>query len=216
MFMLCSEMADGAPSLTTAPTDACPGDGGEARRLTERQIEALGELVEIGLKIARAIERQVDGPEPLPAADLNAVAIAFARVARAVRQTVMLQSKLQDERNAATAKAGDVRVRVAGIVRRAIEHEHGDAERAERLAAEAAERLEQERYGDLLTRPIREIVADICKDLGLDPDWNDLFDEISAAEAFARGGAEAAAAPAEQGPVEVRWLDEEELWGDSS
>ena len=199
-------MADGTPTLNNL-ADAAPD-----RDPIDRQIEALAELVEIGLKIARAIERQVDaaaGPQAI--ADLNAAAIAYARVARAVRQTVMLQTKLRAERDAATAKAGDLRARVGRIVRHAIEDQHDDAEQVERLAAEAAEGLEQERYGDLLTRPIGEIVAAICKDLGLHPDWPALADEIAAAEAFARGqAAEAAECEPHTGPIEVRWLDDDD------
>ena len=200
-------MPDGtALPQTPAPT----GAAAPARPLVERQVEALGELVGIGLKIARAIERQVDavgsGPEAI--AELGAAAIAFARVARAVRQTVMLQSRLQEQRSAAAARAGALRSRLGRIVRRAVEDEHDDAERVERLCAEAAERLEQERYGDVLARPLGEIVADICRDLGLDPDWRGLAGEIAAAEAFARGDADAAAKD-DTGPNEICWIGED-------
>jgi hypothetical protein len=181
---------------------------GRARPLAEGQIEALGELVGIGLKIARAIARQVDeaGAEPLSVADLNGAAMAYARVARAVRQTVMLQDRLQADRKAAAARAADLRVRVGRIVRRAIEDGRDDAEQVERLAREAAERLEEERYGDVLARPIGEIVADICKDLGLEPDWRGLAGEIAAAEAFARGGAGEAAGGPDEDEDELCWI----------
>lgn len=204
-------MPDGMEPCAAARTDAPAGAGAGACSLVERQVEALGELVGIGLKIARAIERQVDaaGAGPQAMADLNAAAIAFARVARAVRQSVMLQSRLQQERTAAAARAGELKARVARIVRRAIEDEHGETEQVERLAAEAAERLEQERYGDVFTRPLGEIVADICRDLGLAPDWRGLAAEIAAAEAFARGAPDAAAAEEESGPIEVYWLDDD-------
>jgi hypothetical protein len=106
--MLCSELADRIQSLTTAPHDTAPPGGGgiPAPSLTECQVAALGKLVDIRLKVARAIERQVNdaGDELQPVArDLNAAAIAFGRVAGAVRQTIMLQFRLQDERNAAAA-----------------------------------------------------------------------------------------------------------------
>jgi len=202
-------MTDGTPSLT-APTDAAAGGAGEARDrpLAERQLEALGELVDIGLTLARAVERQVSEAQAPCIADLEAAAMAYARVARAVRQTVMLQSRLQAEQRAATARAGGLRARAARIVRRAIADQHGETEQAERLAAEAAERLEQERYGDLLARPVGEIVADICRDLGLSPDWPALDEDIAAAEAFARGEAGDAAACADQdtGPIELNWI----------
>lgn len=112
-------------------------------------------------------------------------------------------------------KAGDLRARVARIVRRVIEDEDYDGEQVERLQAEAVERLEQERYGDVLIRPVGEIVAAICSDLGLKPDWDDLFDEVSDAEAFARGEAIPERPP---GPLVVRWLDDSDKppLGDSS
>lgn len=180
-------------------------------------MEALGELVDVGLKIARAIERQVtaiDAPPPL--ADLDAAALAYARVARAVRQTILLQSKLtealQAGRKAAAGRAG-VRARAAGIVRKVAEAEHDDVEQVEWLVAEAAERLEREDFDETLARPVREIVAGICKDLGLSPDWLSLEEDISAAEDFARrvlGPAAAEAPPPEpEGPLEVWWLNAE-------
>jgi hypothetical protein len=199
-----------APDPIDAPASRAGGEAG-ARPLAERQIEALGELVGIGLKIARAIEAQVDeaGAGPQAMAELNAAAIAYARVARAVRQSIMLQSRLSEAQAARTAKARDLRGRVSRIVRHAIEDEHDDAEQVERLAGEAAERLEQERDDDVLMRPIREIAADICRDLGLSPDWSGLAREIAAAEALARGEAGEAAAELEEDEpeyVDVCWM----------
>src|ERR1700744_1631097 len=149
-------MADGTEPLTTARNDAAAfGDAGEARggALVERQLEALGELVDIGVRIARAIDRQVDeaASQPRSVVDLNAAAMSYGRVARAVRQTVLLQSRLEAEQKTAAAKAGALRARVVRIVRQAAEDEHDDEEQVERLAAEAAEGLEQERYGYVLT-----------------------------------------------------------------
>lgn len=137
--------------------------------------------------------------------------MAYGRVARAVRQTILLQTRLQAEQAAAAARAGDVRVRVNRIVRRAIDAEHDGEERAERLAVEAAERLEQERYGDLLTRPVAEIIAVICGDLGLHPDWPDLEHDIAAAQAIARGraGDADAASDDETDSYRLYWLDDD-------
>jgi hypothetical protein len=210
VFMLCSDMADGTTSpAASRPDDAKCGDGEGAcaRPVAEQQIGALGELIGIGLKIARAIERQVDevagGPSSL--ADLNAAAIAYARVARAVRQSILLQTKLSEERRATGSKAAGLRSRAARIVRRVIEAEHRDAEQVERLAAEAAERLEQEFQDEALSRPVAEIIAGVCKDLGLKPDWRGLIDDISALEAFANGDVDDA--PPEPERLKIFWLD---------
>jgi hypothetical protein len=195
--------------------DAC------ARPLVEQQLEALGELVGIGLKIARGIERAVDGEgDQAPSlADFNAAAMAYARVARAVRQTVMLQLRLQEARSAAAARAGDLKARVASIVRSAIEDAHGEGAEVERLVAEAAERLEQERFDEGLTRPVGEIVAGICQDLGLQPDWRGLARDIAAAEAFARGERGPAAVSEEEvytGPTDVYWIGDDGRWTPAS
>jgi hypothetical protein len=220
LFMVRSDMADGTPPLTTDAEADAANCGGEApaRPLVARQLAQLGEMVDIGLKIMRAIERQVDAAEgePQPVAELNAAAMAYARVARAVRQTVMLQDKLAeaqtagDQAAAAVRRRQDgVRARVAGVVRRVAEAEHDDAEQVERLCAEAAERLEQERFGDEQARPVVELVADICRDLGLHPEWQGLIDEMSAIEALAGGDAAADASPPAPQTIELFWLDAE-------
>jgi hypothetical protein len=62
-----------------------------------------------------------------------------------------------------------------------------DQETVERLVCEAGERLEDDRiYHDLARRPLGEIVALICKDLGLEPDWDGLAGEYWAAAEIAR------------------------------
>jgi hypothetical protein len=58
--------------------------------------------------------------------------------------------------------------KVSDSVRRVAEDSGLDAETVERLAAEAEERMERDDvYGDVMTRSFDEIVAQICKDLGL-------------------------------------------------
>jgi hypothetical protein len=201
---------DAAP-VAAAAGGACP------RPLVERQLEALGELVGIGLKIARGIERAVDGEgDRAPSlADLNAAAMAYARVSRAVRQTVMLQSRLQEAPEAGRApaeRAGALKARLNRILRRAIQDTHGERETIERLCAEAAERLERESFDEAFGRPVVEIVADICRALGLKPNWERLADDINAADAFAAGEAgESAEEPAKKttGPIDVFWIGED-------
>ena len=206
MFMICSRMTEPAATLTqTAPSDAPACDAGDedwARPMLERQLALLGRLAEAGLEIAVAIERQVKSGEPF---DGQAVALAYARVSRAVRLTVMLQSKLIGELQRqktfadtiASAMDAELRSleqagkkRLVGIVERVACTERDDPDAVERLLAEAAERLDRDDlYGDVLTRPISEIVADICRDLGLDPDWANLAQEAWAQEAIADGEA---------------------------
>jgi hypothetical protein len=220
------------PVLTqTAPSDAeacdAPAGGAEdwARPPIERQLALLGRLAEAGLEIALAIERQATGMATSAGAqgDTTAVArgdiaLAYARVARAVRMTVALQSKRIKELQAleegaaralvaAEAEEDDARLdledarkaRVERIVTRVIKAQLDDEDAVERLADEASERLDDEDlYGDVLARPFSEIVADICRDLGLDPDWSRLAQEPWAREEIDSGqaGAPLAAPPA--------------------
>ena len=133
----------------------------------------------------------MSGPRPLGSA------WAYARAARAVRQTLMLQSSLiawaQDQDKARAERKAAARGAAARIVSDAIEDDQaGDAERAERLRAEAAERLEREDFGDLMARPFGEVVSEIIRDLGLTPDWLKLAQNCAAAEAGLGGGSAAA------------------------
>ena len=52
------------------------------------------------------------------------------------------------------------------------------------------------------------MVADICKDLGLSPDWLALAEDCAAAEAALNGKPAAPQEPYD-GPMEIRWLDDE-------
>ena len=182
-----------------ASTDPAPD---WARPLIERQLALLGRLAEAGLEIALAVERQATGQraedQPPVAAD---VSLAYARVSRAVRLTVALQSKriealqalepgktLADEERQDLARrltpAYARKARVERIVERVIrtEYEAQDREDLEdtldRLLIEAGERLDDEdQYGDVLDRPISDLVASLCKDLNLHPDWTALSQE---------------------------------------
>jgi hypothetical protein len=183
-----------------------------ARPLADRQLQMLGRLAEAGLEIAVALEAQAKGGEAVVQGD---VAMAYSRVARAVRQTIMLQSKLiealQESETGRAGRKAAARASAARIVRGVIEDDRSnDVERAERLTTEAAERLREEDFGDLLARPFAEAVAEICKDLGLSPDWLALAEDCAAAEAaLASKPGEAPEEPEDTGPMEVRWLGEE-------
>ena len=62
-----------------------------ARPMVERQLQVLGRLADAGMELVEALVAQAKGGEAVVEGD---VAMAFNRVARAVRQTSMLQSKL--------------------------------------------------------------------------------------------------------------------------
>jgi len=177
-----------------------------ARPLVMRQLQVLGELAEQGLEIGRAIEGQAKAVQPGDGVDLNALAMAHARVARAVRLSILLQSRLIADmraceehaaRKAEALAAAQARrdpesvhkARVEGIVGRVVEAACGDDEdEIDRLVTEASERLDDDDiYGEVLNRPIGELVALICRDLGLQPDWARLAEEAWAREEIESG-----------------------------
>ena len=194
------------PAMTAAPTSAAVGD--LARALLERQLWVLGQLAEGGLEIARAIEHRATSDES-PDAVLDAAPLAYARVSRAVRMTILLQSKLIADLQALEAKAAheaahanclngtqriglvhDQKRRIGRTVARIAWVDDQDIARAQRLGRETVERLEQdELYGDILTRPFSEIIAQICDDMGLEPDWPQLAEEAWAKAEIESGGA---------------------------
>src|SRR5260370_12559761 len=157
----------------------------------------LAELAEIGMDLARAVRRQaldhaeseqadapqVDAPDRIGGGDL---ALVFSRIARAVRQTVALEAKLAEDRRAlhqseeaeqaqraatiARERKARQKARVKRIVEQAIDAEAEGSDR-EDLLGDLDERLE-DLDADFGQRPMGEIVARICRDLGVSPDMS--------------------------------------------
>ena len=167
------------------------------RPLIERQLERLDRLAEAGLNIALACERQATGRGDEGAAPVASdnVVMAYARVARSVRLTSALQSRLIESLRAldqaraeAEAQAVEQRfhqaearkARVERIVLRQVkaEHEGEAAEAVEQAVDEVLFDVEQwldhGLYGDVLARPLIDIVAEVCRDVRLKVDPADL------------------------------------------
>jgi hypothetical protein len=169
-----------------------------ARALIDGQMAMLSRLAQIGMELAEACGRDAraeagDGPAPSPE-HRREIGLVFARVARAVRMTIALQSRLAGDL-AALDRADDVaRMRRKTERRFRLSRLCGEAARAsvdarrrsgaqrwsdedaiedeiERLSAEACERLTDAEDGDLWGRPFDEVVARICADLKLSPEW---------------------------------------------
>jgi hypothetical protein len=216
-----------ADTASAAQTDA-PARADDAydwaRPLLDRQLWILGQLAEGGLEIARAIERAATD-KGADDAVRAAAPMAYARVARAVRMTIMLQSKLiadfqklRSEAAQAAAHAnclrGTQRVglahaqkrRIGRIVGRIAWAEGRPVGEVERLARHAAELLDHDdHYGDMLSRPISELIALICQDLGLAPDWPQLAEEAWAKAEIAGGAAGAPLAAAVARAADAQW-----------
>ena len=164
----------------------------------ERQLQLLDRLAEAGLDIALAAERQSREPE----ADLSVIAMAYARVSRAVRMTIAKQTRLiDDRRRGIEAEPAPVdpealaeethKARAGRVILRVIEAEHpDDDEQIDRLILKAEALMDDEDiYDDILSRPIGQIVAQICQDLNLSPDWTRLAEEAWAKQEIASGAA---------------------------
>jgi hypothetical protein len=215
-----------AASSDIASTDPCEDRAESCARCsdvrvtdrTERHLRMLQELAEIGMDLARAVRRQaleqaaaepagIDQTSTIERAGTTErvggdLGLVFSRIARAVRQTVALESKIEEERRARDQRAeaeqaqraatiarerkARQKARVKRIVEQAIDAEADGSDR-EDLLGDLDERLEDaDLDADLAERPIGEIVARICRDLGIPLDWSRWEDEAWALE---EGGA---------------------------
>jgi hypothetical protein len=173
------------PALEAAPALAPPlaADAPEdLRPFIDAQRRMLDELTELGLRATRAVVAQAESDTPPPASE---IALAYARVSRAVRLTIMLQGKLLEARD----DEGEIqesytpvyrqKARVEKVVERLAAEQCEREERFDAIVAGAGDRLDDEDlYGDLMDRPMSEIVDRLCRDLGLDPDWSELSQEL--------------------------------------
>lgn len=185
----------------------------------------LAELAEIGMRLAREVERQALAADPprdaLPdrgrSDDIGAdraradLGLVFARIARAVRQTVALEARLASDADvraaigtaaqASRAAAEHKRTRqLKDQVRRLAEEAIGaeaDGHEAENLRYDLDERLEDPAIeAELGCRPIGVIFAGICRDLGITPDLSHFTDSELGFDATVTGLPRRSTAPA--------------------
>ena len=192
---------------------ACALAGDEAweaslRAWAEPQLRLLGRLAESAVRQAEDIERRtLAAPEDTPAEALKDFSTAHARVGRGARVAIFLQSRVIEQvhrlrreiaRDAAAARAGagvydpEAEVRrkrhVKNIVWRVASDKYEDDETCGAVAREAVDRLDQDDiYGHVCSRPMSELIAEICADLGLVPDWPALSREAWARDEIASG-----------------------------
>ena len=130
----------------------------------------LHELIEMGTDIARTVHRQATAPvvDDAPAVDGT---LAFERVCRCVRRSILLARTLDAPPVAGRAVDGLGRVQARKRILRRVEdaiHSEARGEEAERLHGDLLDRLDApELEDDLASRPVEEIIQDIQADLGL-------------------------------------------------
>jgi hypothetical protein len=187
-----------------------PGQDAAAALLAAR-IARLEVLVDVGLGLTRRLAREADEIEP-GRLDVGAVALAYSRLAKAVRQTIALQARLEAE--AAAGQAAGARPfwetpprppliltrrdKAVSAVERAIDLEAGENEaKFERLDNALCDELEDLDDDVFDERPIGAIVVEICEALGVEPDLSLWEDEDWAIEEARTG---AVGSPYARGP----------------
>jgi hypothetical protein len=141
----------------------------------QQQLRQLQELAGIGMQIARALPAQAEAAAGDPAV-IAQLALTFARVARAVRQTHALEARLRgDLKDGARAARAEARARRKAGLRRCGRQaiaDHQPVIEQGRLVSELEARIEHLADDeDLLDRPFSTVLADIFEALGVVADW---------------------------------------------
>jgi hypothetical protein len=180
-------------------------DPDEAREVWRERV--LREMAELDLELMRALTHQATARAQAGEA-VGDAGLAVSRVSRSLRLTLALEERFAKARRARLAEIAAEEAaqaaeqtpemqraaatdRLRGVVRKdevmqiveeAIDDE-AQGERAEALLTALAERLERpEDEADFADRPIGELAARICRELGLSPDWSLWKDEDWAVE----------------------------------
>ena len=171
----------------------------------------LRELADIGMEIARAVQGEVRAKaEAEPPRSVAELGLAFSRVSRAVRQTLALEARLEDDRLARERAAeaaeeaksqadGEMAERAAKVKAKLMQLLYPDRERDHRWDDEDFETLhddpdDERDEGFVADRPAADVVAGVCGDLGIEPDLRLWTDGSGAAASPARGGGGVASA----------------------
>ena len=187
-------MIDAATNLENETLDP------RERRATQR-LRVLERTTQIGMALTEAMLARVsDAMNAGEVVDSGAVALEYSRLARAVRQNVALEARLDVEIDVLAAKIAaeraarqaederrrDLRMRlhtdcVHTAVRQAIKADGAGAEdkaRAKRLNERLREYLDDPREeDDIADLPVSALIARICKTLGVAVDWDLWKDE---------------------------------------
>ncbi len=156
----------------------------DAAATAERREEILGELAEWMHAAAREAQRRLLAAETTD--DFAKLTASLARLARGVRQSILIHRKLEAERLEVDRRADEAaagaqaasefvprhvkRVRIRTAITRHVWNELEDEEEAELFGDDLNARLDElEGEDDFLDRPIDDLIARLCRDLGFDP-----------------------------------------------
>jgi hypothetical protein len=199
------------------PLQSAPAPDRE-ETMMERHQRVLRRLTDLAMQLAekaqeKALARIAAEPEATPAPGQSDPLLGFSRIARTVRQTVMLEAKLEKERKKqvefeeraqftcdlaeVTLRENETKRQVARAVEQAIRAETPDWQ-ADGPLSELRERLDDPMaWHDLAgeNRTTGEIIARFCRELGLDPDWTNWENEDWARAEVRRPGSPYYAGP---------------------
>ena len=139
----------------------------------EWRARTLRQLVAIGMDMARMLQdqaREASACDPgVIGPDLS---LRFHRISRSIRMSLALDDKLADgfQDRAKERKAAQLTERKAlakEAVSRQVDRDTPDRD----LHRERSDRIEREDLEDFSDKPVSEIIAIICADLGITPDW---------------------------------------------
>jgi hypothetical protein len=156
----------------------------DATASSERREEILGELAEWMHAAAREAQRRLLAAETTD--DFVKLTASLAKLARGVRQSILLHRRLEAERLAAAERADEAaaraegtsefvprhvkRVRIRTAITRHVWSEFEDDEEAELFREDLNARLDElEATQDFLDVPIDDLIAGLCRDLGFEP-----------------------------------------------
>ena len=192
-------------------TNPTPGPGQQAED-AQYYRQVLHDVIGMATDLARTLHAQATTlPPPRPTTgqappSTPEIAAAFDRIARAIRRSITLARHLNDPIKPAPDPAHHRAAARAQVIRTVEDRIHRSAhegDRAESLTAELRDRLDgPDLDADLATRPVPDILTEICRDLGLasplgDTPWRRRT-PADLAELRAR-----AAAPSRPGPAAV-------------
>src|SRR3954454_2573127 len=165
------------PQPTPSPTDD-PADTPDPADDDAQFEQALFRCVlEVGMDVARMVQAvakpyanpdpAAPAPEPPTTAQAAQIAAAYDRVARAIRRTILLKRRVDDPPPRAQHRESSRRQIIRAVEdviqrseRRPADKDHLETEFHERLDGPDLE-------DDIDSRPIPDIIAEICRDLGL-------------------------------------------------
>ena len=138
----------------------------------------LHQVIEINVTLARVLDQRVQAhaepapPDAEPRHDLITIAAAVNDTSRTIRHCILVARKVAEPIKAAPdpeQRRVAARQRIIRQVEDKIHRHSFDQDEADSLNAELQERLERPDLADDIDhRPIAEIIADLCRDFGLE------------------------------------------------